>query len=159
MIHVTVRVKRKSPPKQYSTWFVRVFRVLTVMRSDNHSYLTCCSRLSSKNDVFTHIVDVTYEIWCTPIKNTTHHRQNHCFWFLGLFRGTPFWHILKHMTEFLVLETRMFLTTLRKHVIPTHSDSTPGCPVPYSSQSARRKEFKLVRGVHSILLHKIQILG
>ena len=120
-----------------------------------------------------HICSDTCELWYTPIKNTTLHRQNHCFWFLTLLRGTPFWHMLKHMTEFLVLETRMFLHYPPKtcgtntfwfnswlpcsFYNPTFT-FPPVSPV-YSSQSVRRKEFKLVRGVHSILLHKIQILG
>ena len=57
------------------------FTVRTVhgpMRSvyDNHTStltpdpLACCSWLSSKNDTFARILDVTYELWCEPIKNT-----------------------------------------------------------------------------------------
>jgi hypothetical protein len=62
-----------------------VFRVLTVMRTDKQSYLTCCSWLSWKNDVFARILDDTYKLWCTPIKNTRSHRQNWCFWFLTMY--------------------------------------------------------------------------
>jgi hypothetical protein len=42
------------------------------------------SWLQSKNDAFTHILDVVYELWCTPTKNTISHRQHRCFWFLAL---------------------------------------------------------------------------
>ena len=48
--------------KHKATWFVHDFRVLTLMRAENHSYLTGCSWLSSKNDAFTHNVDITYEL-------------------------------------------------------------------------------------------------
>ncbi len=41
--------------KQNTTRFSRVIHVLTVMRTEKHSHLSCCSwlSLSSKNDVFT----------------------------------------------------------------------------------------------------------
>ncbi len=44
-----------SHPKHKATWFVWTFRILTVMtlmRVEKHSHLTCCSWLSSKNDTF-----------------------------------------------------------------------------------------------------------
>ncbi len=56
----------------------------SLMRTEKHSHLACCSWLSSKNDTFTHILDGTYEIWCEPTIDTRNHRQHHCFWFLTL---------------------------------------------------------------------------
>jgi hypothetical protein len=59
-------------------------RPASLMRTEKHSHLVCCSWLSSKNDDFTRILDDAYEPWCTPTKNTRSHRQHRCFWFLAL---------------------------------------------------------------------------
>ena len=61
--------------KHNVTWFTQAFRVLIVMKSENHPHLACCSWLSSKNDAFASILDDTYENWCTAIKNTKTHRD------------------------------------------------------------------------------------
>jgi hypothetical protein len=58
--------------------------LLSLMRTDKHSHLACCSWLSSKNDSFTRILDGVYELWCAPTKNTRSHRQHRCFWILAL---------------------------------------------------------------------------
>ena len=65
--------------------------------------------LSSKNDAFARMLDGTYELWCAHIKDTKSHRQNRCFWFLAVVRGTAFTSTLKHKTDLIVLETRIFL--------------------------------------------------
>jgi hypothetical protein len=56
--------------------------------------------LSSKNDVFTRKLDGTYELWCAHIKDTKSQE---------LVRGTAFTHTLRHMTDLIVIETRIFL--------------------------------------------------
>jgi hypothetical protein len=48
--------------KHKATCFERVFRVLTVMRSEKHAHLAYCSWLSSNNDTFERILDGTYEL-------------------------------------------------------------------------------------------------
>ena len=99
----TVHQKHNTP------CFTRDFRVLTVMRSENHSPFTCCSWLSSKNDNFVIILDDTSELRWSHIKNTRSHRQDHCFWFLSLYVELYF-HTLNHIPDFLVFETRIFCT-------------------------------------------------
>ncbi len=56
----------------------------SLMRTEKHSHLACCSWLSSKNDAFARILDGAYELWCAPTKNSRSHRQHRCFWFLAL---------------------------------------------------------------------------
>ena len=44
-------------------------------------YLDWGTWLSSKNDVFTHMIDGTYELWWSRLKDTKNNRQSHCFYF------------------------------------------------------------------------------
>ncbi len=70
--------------KHNATWLTRAFSALTEMRTEEHSHLSCCSWLSSKNDAFARILDDAYELWSAPTKNTRNHRQHRFFWFLTL---------------------------------------------------------------------------
>ncbi len=72
--------------------------LLSLMRTENHSHLPCCSWLSSKNDVFGHILDVAYT-------------RRTCSW----------------------SQHESFCTSLRKYVVPVHSDWTSGCPAPFTT--------------------------
>jgi hypothetical protein len=54
--------------KHKATCLARAFSDLTDMRSEKHSHLAYCSWLTSKNDVFSRILDGTHEIWCTHIR-------------------------------------------------------------------------------------------
>ncbi len=89
-------------------------------------------------------------------------------------RGTPFSNTLIHMTEFLLdsySKHECSYTILRKHVVPTHSDSNPDCPAPvthihFSSCSSLAFLTKSKEGVrigswcsHIILLHKKHLFG
>ena len=117
--------------KHNTTWFTRVFRVLIVMRSEKHTHLSCCSWLSSKNDTFSSIVDDTYENWCAPIKNRKTLREHRCFWFLVLYVELYFhtlWSICR-TSSFSKHES--LWSSLRNHVVSTHSDWTPVCPDPF----------------------------
>ena len=119
--------------KHSATWFVRVFRVLTVTRAEKHSHLACCSWLSSKNDAFAHILDGTYELWWAPIKNTRSHCQDRCFSFLALYVELHFHTRWSTWRSSSCSKHESFCTSLRKHVVPAHSDRTPGCPGPFTS--------------------------
>ncbi len=57
------------------------------------------------------IIDETHDLWCAHIKNTRIHRQYRCFWFFTLHmpHGTVFSHTLKHMSDWLVIETRILV--------------------------------------------------
>ncbi len=62
----------------------------SLMRTEKHSHLACCSWLSSKNDAFARILDDAYGLWYTPTKNTRNHRQHRCFWFLVMYVAVHF---------------------------------------------------------------------
>ena len=84
------RVLSESAERKHnSTYFVRGFRGLTDIGGENHRYLICGTWLLSKNDNFTFMVIVTYELPCTHIKDTNSHRQNLCFWFLVVHYDKP----------------------------------------------------------------------
>ena len=95
--------------KHKATCFARAFSALTDMRSEKHSYLAYCSWLTSNNDVFVRSRDGTHDLWCAHIKNTRIHRQLSLFLVPRAVRGTAFSHTLKHMTDFLVIETRILV--------------------------------------------------
>jgi hypothetical protein len=78
--------QRNNSPKHIVNLFTRAFPSLTVMRTEKH-ILPGCSWLSSKNDVFTHILDDVCELWsrCTS----------------SVFSHTP-----KHMTELIYFEKK-----------------------------------------------------
>ena len=95
--------------KYKATWFARAFSALTDMRSEKHSHLAYCSWLTSNNDAFARILDVTHELWCAHFKNTRIHRQLSIFLVPLVVRGTAFSHTLSDMPDFHVIETRILV--------------------------------------------------
>ena len=115
--------------KHKATCFARAFSALTDMRSEKHSHLAYCSWLTSNNDAFSRILDGTHEIWCAHIKNTRIHRQYRCFWFLlALYVELHFLTLWSTCRTCSWSKHESLCTSLRNHVMSTHSDPTPGCP-------------------------------
>ncbi len=110
-------------------FFDRAFSALTDMRSEKDSHLAYCSWLTSNNDAFSRILDGTHEIWCAHIKNTRIHRQYRCFWFLlALYVELHFLTLWSTFRTWSWSKHESLCTSLRNHVMSTHSDPTPGCP-------------------------------
>ncbi len=113
--------------------------VILINRKDSErfssrcSVLTCSSWLSSKNDVFPHILDGPYELWYTPIKITRSNRQNYSFSLFTLYVELHFHTLWITSQSSSCSKHESFITNLRKHVVPPHSDWTPGCPVPFTT--------------------------
>ncbi len=103
------------------------------MRTEKHSHLVCCSWLSSKNDDFTHILDGTYELWWEPTKNLEKPPSTSLFL-------VPRAVVTEHFDTLCITrrtcscsQHESFFTSLRKYVVPAHSDWTPVCPAPFTT--------------------------
>ncbi len=123
--------------KHKGTCSPRAFSALTDMRSEKHSHLAYCSWLTSNNDAFAHILDATHDLWWTHIKNTRIHRQYRCFWFLALHVELYFLTLRSTCRTCSWSKHESWCTSLRNHVMSTHSDPTPDCPDHFTTPQQR----------------------
>ena len=74
-----------------------------------------------------------YDVCCTHIKHTNSHRPNRGFWFHVVSTQLHFGTLWRTWRTCSRSKHESFCTSLRQHVVPTHSDWTPDCLTPFTN--------------------------